>query len=129
MLISGLAKRQKGLSPIGVLFASLFFASVLLVVFKLGPSYLDYYMLMKVFDETAAAPDIKTKTIAQVQGDLDKRLLINNFRDFNIKQDAYIGIEGDQLLIQFEYEVRKPIMGNLDALMTFAHSIEVDLTQ
>ena len=129
MLISGMAKKQKGLSPIGVLFASLFFAAVMLVVFKLGPSYLDYYMLRKVFDEAATSPDIKTKSIEKIQGELYKKLMINNFRDFDLRRDGYIGVEEDVLLIQFEYEVRMPILGNLEALMTFSHSVEVDRTE
>lgn len=115
------------MSPIGIMFMVCTFAFMLLLFFKLGPHYMDYYGLRSVFDQQANLPDIKTQNVSKIQSDLGKTLIINNYRNFNPATDATITIEDGILTMGFEYEVREHMIANVDVLLTFSHSIEIEV--
>ncbi len=120
-------QKQKGLSPVGVLFMVCVFAFVLLLFFKLAPHYMDYWTLRTVFTETGAIPGLTKQTNHNINNTLEKRLIINSFREFDPRKDAYVEREDGVLFLGFEYKVTEHMIGNIDVVLTFAHAVEVDI--
>ena len=120
-------QKQKGLSPIGVLFMVCTFAFVLLLFFKLSPFYMDYWTLRTVFSDVGAIPNVTKQPNSEITKILAKRLIINSFRDFSAQRDSYIERDGGVLTMGFEYEVREHMIGNIDVVLSFSHAVELDV--
>ena len=117
-----LPRRQGGMTFGGVLLLLLvggFFARVAL---QLVPVYLNDFKIKEVMesltgDATAleqGPPGIRTK--------LDRKLYVNEVRDLDLKLFKIHPVaKGFQ--VDLNYEVRKPILGNVDAIVSFHHSV------
>lgn len=121
-----LKRMQKGLSPIGVLFMVMVFAFILMLFFKLAPHYLNFWTLRTVYTEVGDIPGINKQSVHEIENILAKRLIINSFRDFDPRKDSYVGKEDGVLKLQFEYEIKEHMIGNVDVLLSFDHLVEVN---
>lgn len=120
-------QKQKGISPVGVLFMMCVFGFVLLLFFKLAPHYMDYWTLRTVFTGVADIPGITKKSKPEIESVLLKRLIINSFRDFSPKRDSYVGKEDGVLTMEFDYVVKEHMIANIDVMLTFDYTVEVDI--
>lgn len=122
-----LKSKQKGMSPITVLVMCIALAGVILVVLKLGPHYLDYSNIRKVFNAAAEAPGAESIAFKQLYKNVNKGLLINNIRDFDFKDSAYIDKSDGTVVYGFEYEIRDNMAFNIDTVLMFSHEVEVEV--
>ncbi|GGY75934.1 DUF4845 domain-containing protein [Marinobacter zhanjiangensis] len=116
--------RQQGASTIGILVAVLFFASLLTLVIKLGPVYLDDYTIQGALEGLDGEEGLSQMTPADVRRLVTKRLSVNNVDGFNAK-DINIEKDGDLVIISLDYEVRTPVVSNVDAVISFSHFYEL----
>lgn len=116
--------RQRGASTLGILVSVLFFASLLTLVIKLGPAYLDDYTVKGALQGLDGEEGLSKMTPADVRRLVTKRLSVNNVDGFNAK-DIQIEKDGDVVIISLEYEVRTPVVSNVDAVMSFSHFYEL----
>ena len=114
--------RQGGMTLGGILLLLLvggFFARVALQLVPVYLSDLKIKGAMESLSEDATAleqgpPGIRTK--------LDRKLYVNDVRDLDLKLFKIHRIpKGYQ--VDLNYEVRKPILGNVDAIVSFHHSV------
>ena len=111
--------KQKGMSPVTVLFLICVFAFVLIVALKLATHYMEYFSVRSVFQEMAEDKQTKSEPIGKIKRDIYTQLAINNIRDFNLDDRAYfVNDDGDNVL-GFNYEVREHMFGNIDVILTF----------
>lgn len=116
--------RQHGMTGMGwltILFLIGFFA---LLTFKLAPIYLENYSVKSILHSFKEEPLITQKSKADVRRMFMSRLITNGIRDIKkdkIKVDKKPGI----LKIGIAYFVRKPMVGNIDVIVTFDHEIEL----
>lgn len=116
--------RQRGASTLGILVSVLFFASLLTLVIKLGPAYLDDYTVKGALQGLDGEEGLSKMTPADVRRLVTKRLSVNNVDGFNAK-DIQIEKDGDVVIISLEYEVRTSVVSNVDAVMSFSHFYEL----
>lgn len=116
--------RQRGASTLGILVSVLFFASLLTLVIKLGPAYLDDYTVKGALQGLDGEEGLSKMTPADVRRLVTKRLSVNNVDGFNAK-DIQIEKDGDIVIISLEYEVRTHVVSNVDAVMSFSHFYEL----
>ncbi len=116
--------RQRGASTLGILVSVLFFASLLTLVIKLGPAYLDDYTVKGALQGLDGEEGLAKMTPADVRRLVTKRLSVNNVDGFNAK-DIQIEKDGDVVIISLEYEVRTSVVSNVDAVMSFSHFYEL----
>ena len=121
--------KQKGVSPVGVVFVMSAFAFILLLFFKLAPHYMNYFTLRSLYADVGNLPNIEKQTIRQINNTLLKRLTINSFRDFEPKKDGFLKFDEGVLMMGFDYEVKEHMGFNIDVLLTFGHNIEVGDTE
>ena len=116
--------RQQGASTISILIAVLFFASLLTLVIKLGPAYLDDYTVQGALEGLDGEEGLSQMTPADVRRLITKRLSVNNVDGFNAK-DIKIEKDGDVVTISLDYEVRTHVVSNVDAVINFSHFYEL----
>jgi hypothetical protein len=116
--------RQNGMTGLGwltVLFLIGFFA---LLTFKLAPTYLENYSVKSILKSFEEEPLITQKSKNDIRKMVMSRLTTNGIRD--IKKDKVEIVKKPGLLnIKIDYFVRKPMVGNIDVIMSFNEEVEL----
>lgn len=116
-------KRQQGLTFISLVFVLGLIAFFVLLGLKIGPIYLDHNKVVSALAEVKKTPDIEEQSEAQIRDSLNKRFNINYVYDVT-QDDITIIKQGNYLKVAIEYEVVKPLVGNLSVLVEFNDVIE-----
>jgi uncharacterized protein DUF4845 len=115
--------KQKGLTLSGFILWAVIVVFVVLIGFKLGPSYMEYFAIQKQFKAIAEDPAMKNAPRNTIGGHFNMRSAIENIRSIG-PEDLEITRDGDKLVIAASYSVRVPLFGNLSACMDFSPSSE-----
>ncbi|MBS8239436.1 DUF4845 domain-containing protein [Marinobacter lipolyticus] len=121
--LSSLA-RQRGASALTMLVMVLFFGSLLTLVIKLGPVYLDDITIQEALEGLEGTEGLSRMGPGEVRSLINKRLSVNNVRGFDSKQIA-IEKNGDLVVIKVDYEVRNNLFRNVDTVIHFNHEYEM----
>lgn len=116
--------KQRGASSLGTMIFLILFISAILVAAKIVPAYFDDLKLKEVFDNLVATPNIGKMTPQEVRGVLNKKWQVNAIDGTDVK-DILITQSDKGLLLSYHYEVRTPIVRNIDAVMSFDHQLEL----
>jgi len=116
-------KSQKGMTGIGwmiVIALVMFFAYVVILLL---PIYLENHSVKSVIQDLESG-DESFSTASELRKIINRRLDINmatsvSSGDISISQDA------DVFIVDIDYEVREPFLGNIDLLFTFKSSVEI----
>ena len=117
-----LGRKQAGLSFIAwvaILAVAAVFASVGL---KTIPHYLENQTIIKVVEAVGPAV-LKSGSKKKVYEAVDKRLKINNVRDYQAKDILDFKRAKDANYWVLEYEVRENVISNLDLLIAFSKEL------
>ncbi len=117
-------KRQAGASALTVLVMVLFFGSLLSLVIKLGPVYLDDITIQEALESLEGTEGLSRMGPAQVRTLINKRLSVNNVRGFDAKSIT-VEKDGELVVIKVDYEVRNNIFKNVDTVVHFKHEYEM----
>ena len=117
-------KRQGGASALIVLVMVLFFGSLLTLVIKLGPVYLDDITIQEALEGLEGTEGLSRMGPAEVRRLINKRLSVNNVRGFDAKSIT-VEKDGDLVVIKVDYEVRNNIFKNVDTVVHFKHEYEM----
>ncbi|QSP96309.1 DUF4845 domain-containing protein [Marinobacter salinisoli] len=121
--LSGLG-RQGGASGLTMLVMVLFFGSLLTLVIKLGPAYLDDYTIQQTLEGLDGTEGLSQMGPAQVHALINKRLSVNNVRTLD-KKAITVEKSGELVLLGVDYEVRENLFRNVDAVVHFKHDYEM----
>lgn len=119
-----LINKQKGLTGISIMLILVIVVFGTVAFLKIMPIYFDAF---KVGDAVSSLKDerkLSSKSNRDIITMILKRLDVNMVTDVT-KDDIFIEKTKDTLYIDVEYEVRKPIFGNLDVVISFKKSLEV----
>jgi hypothetical protein len=117
-------KKQRGMTGLGwllVIFLICFFSFVGITLF---PVYMENYSIKSVVEAVKQEPNVAKKSTSQIRTMIRKRLIINSIRDLK-KEHIIIKKFAGNLTVKIEYEVRKPLFGNLDVVMAFKDEFEM----
>lgn len=118
-------KSQRGMTMLSwlvVLGVAVFF---LLIGIKMVPTYLENYSVKQVLASMEQDRNVRKMTPAEMKKNFIKRLKINGVYEF---QKDWITIKKEKYGKSFSvnYEIRKPVAGNVAILMTFSDSALID---
>jgi len=119
-------KAQRGLTLTSFLVVLIVVGFFLYVGMKLFPMYQENYAVRSAMKSLAKEPGIATMQPANIQSLFFKRLYINysdNVKPANVKFDR----KNNGWTLRVNYEVRRPLIGNLDVVGKFDAS--QDLTR
>ncbi len=114
---------QRGMTFIGFVFILAFLLILVYIGFKLVPHYIDYYSVRTSMASVAEESRGQPMTVGIARLRLVQKLdinFINSIRPEHIKMSR---APAGGLLMTVEYQVRESMVGNLDACLTFVHSV------
>jgi len=116
--------KQRGLSFGGWLLVIALIIFFALLAIRIGPIYMENATVKSMMRSLKDDPDIAKASAADVKKLLSRRFEVNRVNsvgpeDFQIKKDA------STLSIAITYEVRKPMIGNLDIIVSFNEGLEL----
>jgi Tfp pilus assembly protein PilE len=122
-----MARRQQGITLMGFLMVLVVVGAVALIVMKLFPMYTEFYNAKGAMEEFAASPGSGNKPLPQIQREMERRFDVAYVSTLTGK-DIKVAREGRVLVMSVNYEVRKEMIGNLDVVGRFSHSVELQGT-
>ena len=116
--------KQRGLTLIGFVLMLVALVFVAYVGMKTIPIYINYYSVVRAMDGMADTPGYKRKTPLQIRDGLKDRLYVSYMDDLKDKDIKITRSNGVNLRVA--YEVREPILGNLDIIVSFDRSVKLN---
>lgn len=117
-------KKQQGLTFISWLVVLTMVGFFIMVGMRVAPTYLQNYTVKNVMASLEKEPLISRKPVSEIRSMLMKRFDMNNVRNLD-RDQIKIQRSGGVTTINIEYEERKPVVGNMDVIMTFKNSAEL----
>lgn len=110
--------RQRGISLSGFMVLAVIAIVALLLGFKIGPAYMEYYTIQKIFRTMATEPAMQTATRGEFNSAFNARAGVDNIKAIGY-EDVEVVKDGNGLSISAAYSVRVPLFGNMSACMEF----------
>jgi len=118
------ADRQQGMTGIGWLIVLGLIAFFVLLILRLAPGYLEYYKVESALESLQNEPNITKKTPMEIRSLLGRRFDVNAVESISAK-DVKIEQRTGRTTVTADYEVRVPMIGNVDAVSKFNKSVEM----
>lgn len=111
-------KKQQGATFLGmaIVAAGLIFAAI--IGMKLMPAYIEYMSVKKVIKAMGADPSLNSMSSKEARYSFEKRKSIDNISSVT-GNDLVIKKEDGVTVVSVDYQVQKPLMGNVTALLDF----------
>lgn len=116
-------RQNGGLSSL--IFAILIFGGMMSIGAKVIPVYMDHNTISNILDKLAEEPGMGSRTDGGIREELRKRLKLNNIREFDIGEHVKIERHGRGTDVLLDYEVRMPMVSNLDLIAHFNKKVEL----
>lgn len=117
--------RQAGLGTLGFLAILAVVAIAALAVMRILPMYLDYFSVVTSLEGLQEDPRTREMGPIEIRQAAAKRFDINNVSGLRA-QDLKIKRDGSVTTVRAVYEVRRPLVANLDIVASFDKSVELD---
>ena len=116
--------KQSGMTLIGFIFVLSFVIFLSFIGMKIGPIYMEYYSVVSAMNGVAkergsanfSPYDIKVKVL--------NRLYVSYSAE-NVKEQHIKLTRSNGVHLRIAYEVRKPVIGNLDVVAKFDKSVRL----
>jgi len=114
---------QRGITITGFLVFAFIGVAMLLLGFKIGPAYAEFYSIQKIFRNMAAESSLQAATRGEINSAFNNRATIENIKVIGY-EDLEVSKDGGKLTISAAYSVRVPLFHNLSACMDFKPTSE-----
>jgi hypothetical protein len=115
--------KQKGLTLIGFVIVLAFALFIAFIGMKIGPIYVDNFAVESAMNEVAGDKGAARKSPYDIRLKFFTLMNLNaidHVRESNVKLIRSTGVR-----MQVKYEVREPIMGNLDIVVRFDKTVRL----
>ncbi|MGL6161297.1 DUF4845 domain-containing protein [Microbulbifer sp.] len=111
-------RNQRGMSYWGWLLVVVVFGFILTCVSKMGPAYIDAYYVDEGLRKLAENAELRDMSRGDIKKELDRFFRINNVRGKPTKAVKIVR-GADSMLVSVDYELRQPLIYNVDVVMKF----------
>lgn len=115
-LHSGLARKQRGITFIGLLFVAVIVGFLMIVAAKTVPTVIEYQAIVKAINK---AKD--NETVAEIERSFNAAAAIDDFTAVRA-EDLVITKENGQVMIEFAYDKEIKLMGPVSLLIHYSGS-------
>ena len=116
-----MVKKQSGMTMLSWLIVLAIVVFFILIGIKMVPTYLENYSIKQVLKNMENDRDVRAMSAGEMKKSFLKRLKINSVYEFD--RDAIkIKKEKSGTSFQVDYEIRKPVAGNVSIIMVFSES-------
>ena len=117
---------QRGISYWSVLFGVSFFALILKVVAIVGPIYADYYTVDQMLKTKFGETQVDKIDLSKFRADFQAAMERNGIRDRKVDDLMVVSKDGNKILVNVDYEERRPFAANLDVVVHFKKSYSTE---
>jgi len=122
----GMLNRGRQMGALGgYIIAILVFGGLLTIASRLVPLYMDHNTMSNIMDKMQDETGLGVKTDFQLIDLMKNRFKLNNIRDFPIHEHTEFKRSGRGTDVVLDYEVRIPLISNLDVIASFKKEIEL----
>ncbi len=114
--------RQGGMTLGGILLLLLVGGLFARIALQLVPVYLDDLKIKSVMESLVADPAAFDQGPRGLREKISRKLYINEVRDLDERLFKIHAVPNG-VQVDLKYEVRRPILGNVDAVASFTHSV------
>lgn len=116
--------KQRGMTFIGFVLVAIVGLCLVLAGIKITPAYIEFMTVKKIIAKIGNEPSFEEMSKSDIQSEFDKGANIGYVtvvtgKDVNIGKDS-----SGKKVVSVEYQVVKPLAGNLSALMDFKATTE-----
>jgi len=116
--------KQRGITLIGFIFVLSFALFIAFIGMKIGPIYMEYYSVVSAMNGVASERGSANLSPYDIRVKVLNRLYVSysaeNVKEKHIKLTRKNGVH-----LRIAYEVRKPVIGNLDVVAMFDKSVRL----
>ena len=116
--------KQNGMTLIGFIFVLGFVIFLSFIGMKIGPIYMEYYSVVSAMNGVAAERGSARYSPFDIRVKVLNRLYVSYSAD-NVKSENIKVVRGNGVNLRVAYEVRKPVIGNLDVIAKFDRSVRL----
>ncbi|WP_297529483.1 DUF4845 domain-containing protein [Thiohalobacter sp.] len=95
-----------------------------ILVLRLVPNYLEYFKVESTLESLKNEPGITQKSPGEIRTLISRRFDINDVEHVKAKE-VKITRDRGRTIVSVKYEVRVPVLGNVDAVTKFDKSVEI----
>lgn len=117
-------KKQNGLTLIGFVIVLGFVIFVSYIGMKIAPIYMEYYGVVSAMNGVAKERGSANLSPYDIRVRVLNRLYVSYSAD-NVKEKDIKLVRRNGVHLRIAYEVRKPVIGNLDVIATFDRSVRL----
>lgn len=117
-------RKQKGLSLIGFILVLSLVIFTAYIGMRIIPIYLEYYSVVSAMDGVAKERGSADWTLFDTRVSVLNRLYVSQNAD-NVKEKDITVVRRNGVQLRVAYEVRKPLIGNLDVVATFDRMVRL----
>ena len=124
-----MVRKQQGITLMSFVMVLIVVGFFALIAMKLFPMYTEYHNMKAAVNAYAAEANSANKAPAQAWSDLSRRFgiaYVESVKRENVKIER--AGEGRGMQIKVSYEVRKPLLFNLDVVGKFEHVADLNGT-
>ncbi len=118
-----LKRPQQGLSITTWIFLIAITLFFVLLGVRMVPSYLEFHSMSKILENIKEDPKYRQVPPKELRAVFNRRININSIYDFDPKSLKIDRSKGKTSMI-LNYEIRKPVAGNVEVLMTFHKEVD-----
>jgi hypothetical protein len=111
-------KKQQGATFLGMVIVAAGLIFVAIIGMKLAPAYIEFVSVKKVLKAMGNDSSLNSMSTKEVRQSFDKRKSIDNISSVK-GEDLVIKKDGGTTVVTADYQVQKPLMGNVTALLDF----------
>jgi hypothetical protein len=117
-------RKQKGLSLIGFILVLSLVIFTAYIGMRIIPIYLEYYSVVSAMDGVARERGSADWTLFDTRVSVLNRLYVSQNAE-NVKEKDITVVRRNGVQLRIAYEVRKPLIGNLDVVATFDRMVRL----
>lgn len=118
--------RMKGVSLAGWMVIIVLAVVLGTAALRTIPAYMEYSTIRTAINSTLADSKVGLQSENEIRAALDRRFGVNNVGVISAR-DLIISKESGILYIGVDYEVREPLFGNVDVILTFKQDFEKNI--
>ena len=116
--------KQRGITLIGFIFVLSFALFISFIGMKIGPIYMEYYSVVSAMNGVASERGSANLSPYDIRVKVLNRLYVSYSAE-NVKEKHIKIVRKNGVHLRIAYEVRKPVMGNLDVVAMFDKTVRL----
>lgn len=121
---NNLRYRQRGMTVFGGFIMFLLIAAIALLIVRISPAYIEDYTVKRVLGDLLEDDAMAHKSPQEISNRIRTGLRGSGIHDLKGKK-IQVKRAGGVTHVSVDYVVKKPIVGNIDVLITFSNSVEL----